>query len=201
MRRAIRTNDVTVTGRLWFFGSFWSSAELMLRNALASVPTDQRRDSRTANGPTISLVRNRVIVNGHLQSCDAVTPLTLLDHRRQCFKGHYDSGRAAGRNFDKTCDLTRQSRYRHSAFPSDDGLLRRKREEIRPAIIDYEEKLDQAKADLAHVSAAIAIFEGAQEGKAPRPYDDTDRLFARREPMALATQALLDHGPHGQRSC
>jgi hypothetical protein len=159
MRRAIRTNDVTVTGRLWFFGSFWSSAELMLRNALASVPTDQRRDSRTANGPTISLVRNRVIVNGHLQSCDAVTPLTLLDHRRQCFKGHYDSRRAAGRNFDKTCDLT-QSRYRHSAFPSDDDLMRRKREEIRPVIIVKDEKPDQAKADPAHISAAIAIFGG-----------------------------------------
>jgi hypothetical protein len=32
---------------------------------------------------------------------------------------------------------------------------RRKREEIRRTIIAYEEKLSQAKADLAHVSAAI----------------------------------------------
>lgn len=40
--------------------------------------------------------------------------------------------------------------------------LRRKREEIRRIIIAYEEKLDRAKADLAHVSAAIAIFEGGQ---------------------------------------
>jgi len=38
--------------------------------------------------------------------------------------------------------------------------LRHKSDEIRRAIIAYEEKLDQAKADLAHVSAAIAIFEG-----------------------------------------
>jgi hypothetical protein len=51
-------------------------------------------------------------------------------------------------------------------------------EEIRRAIIAYEEKLDQAKADLSHVSAAIAIFEGVQEGTSPGPYVDADRLFA-----------------------
>jgi hypothetical protein len=49
------------------------------------------------------------------------------------------------------------------------------------------------------VSAAITIFEGAQEEKAHRPYVDTDRLFARGEPMALAKQVLLDHGPMTRR--
>jgi hypothetical protein len=49
--------------------------------------------------------------------------------------------------------------------------LRRKREEIKPTIIAYEEKLSQAKADLFHVSAAITIFEGVSEGTAPRPGD------------------------------
>ena len=58
--------------------------------------------------------------------------------------------------------------------------LRRKREEIRRSIIAYEEKLSQAKADLAHVSAAITIFEGVSEGTAPRPYVDVHRIFAHR---------------------
>jgi hypothetical protein len=56
-------------------------------------------------------------------------------------------------------------------------------------------RLDQAKADLAHVSAAIAIFEGNGEGLSPRPYVDTDRLFARGEPIALAKAALSSNGP------
>jgi hypothetical protein len=77
--------------------------------------------------------------------------------------------------------------------------LRRKREEIRRAIIANEEKLDQAKADLSHVSAAIAIFEGASEGDSPRPYVVTDRLFARGEPMALAKAALSGNGPMDTR--
>ncbi len=77
--------------------------------------------------------------------------------------------------------------------------LRCKREEIRRAIIAYEEKLNQAKADLSHVSAAVAIFEGSGEGGAPRPCVDTDRLFARTEPMELATAALLGKGPMDTR--
>jgi len=77
--------------------------------------------------------------------------------------------------------------------------LRRKREEIRRTIVAYEEKLDQAKADLSHVSAAIAIFEGATEGCSPRPYVDTDRLFARGEPTALARAALEANGPMDTR--
>jgi hypothetical protein len=62
-----------------------------------------------------------------------------------------------------------------------------------------KEKLEQAKADLSHVSAAIAIFEGASEGDSPRPYVDTDRLFARGEPMALAKAALSTKGPMDTR--
>jgi hypothetical protein len=47
--------------------------------------------------------------------------------------------------------------------------LRRKREEIRRTIIAHEERLSQAKRTLAHVSAAITLFEGVSEGSAPRP--------------------------------
>jgi hypothetical protein len=73
--------------------------------------------------------------------------------------------------------------------------LRRKREEIRRTIIAYEEKLSQAKADLAHVSAAITIFEGVSEGTAPRPYVDVHRIFAHRELIDLAKRALAEQGP------
>ena len=73
--------------------------------------------------------------------------------------------------------------------------LRRKREEIRRTIIAYEERLSQAKADLSHVSAAITIFEGVSEGTAPRPYVDVHRIFAHRELMTLARQALTEQGP------
>ena len=37
--------------------------------------------------------------------------------------------------------------------------LRRKRDEVRRAVRLYEKRLDQARADLAHLSAAISIFE------------------------------------------
>jgi hypothetical protein len=37
--------------------------------------------------------------------------------------------------------------------------LRRKRDEVRKAVRKYERCLDQARADLTHLIAAIAIFE------------------------------------------
>jgi hypothetical protein len=77
--------------------------------------------------------------------------------------------------------------------------LRRKREEIRRTIIAYEERLSQAKADLSHVSAAIAIFEGTGEGTSPRPYVDVHRIFAHRELIDLAKRALAEQGPMDTR--
>jgi hypothetical protein len=77
--------------------------------------------------------------------------------------------------------------------------LRRKREEIRRTIIAYEERLSQAKADLAHVSAAISIFEGTGEGTAHRPYVDVHRIFAHRELIDLAKRALTEQGPMDTR--
>lgn len=73
--------------------------------------------------------------------------------------------------------------------------LRRKREAIRKSIVAYEERLSQAKADLAHLNAAITIFEGAGEGANPRPYVDLHRLFAWREMITLAFKALEAQGP------
>jgi hypothetical protein len=73
--------------------------------------------------------------------------------------------------------------------------LRRKREEIRRTIIAYEERLSQAKADLAHISAAITVFEGVGDKAEDRPYVDIHRVFAHRELMDLAKRALAEQGP------
>ena|SRR5580765_7587490 len=76
--------------------------------------------------------------------------------------------------------------------------LRHKSDEIRRAIIGYEEKLDQLKADLVHVSAAIAICDGGTECSSPQPIEK-DRLFARVEPITLAKQVVLHNGPMSSR--
>lgn len=73
--------------------------------------------------------------------------------------------------------------------------LTRKRAEIETAIARYEKALAQAKADLAHIKAAITIFaiEGVPEGNT-KPYVDLKRLFRYRELWTLARQKLA-HGP------
>ncbi len=43
--------------------------------------------------------------------------------------------------------------------------LRRKRKEIADSIRLYERQLEQARADLAHVTAAIRIFEASGDAK------------------------------------
>jgi hypothetical protein len=76
--------------------------------------------------------------------------------------------------------------------------LRRKRDEIRRAIRNYEHKLDQAKADLAHIAAAISIFE-AKGGDTELPaYADIQRLFRYAEGIKLAKEALAS-GPKSTR--
>jgi hypothetical protein len=72
--------------------------------------------------------------------------------------------------------------------------LRRKRAEIISAIAQYEKRLAQARADLSHVNACIALFEASGEPGALTPYIDTHRLFARGELMALCKDALAS-GP------
>jgi hypothetical protein len=76
--------------------------------------------------------------------------------------------------------------------------LRRKRDEIRRSIRDYERKLDQAKSDLAALAAAIHIFE-AKGGDTELPaYADIQRLFRYAEGIKLARAALAD-GPKTTR--
>lgn len=65
--------------------------------------------------------------------------------------------------------------------------LRRKRDEIITVIKLYERQLEQARSDLAHVNAAMRIFEGGQD---VRPYVDIHRVFKRTEKIELCREAL-----------
>jgi hypothetical protein len=76
--------------------------------------------------------------------------------------------------------------------------LRNKRDEIAQSIDDYEARLAQAKADLAHIDAAIAIFATSDGAKPVRPYVDIRRLFKRGEMAAISREALKD-GPRNTR--
>jgi hypothetical protein len=72
--------------------------------------------------------------------------------------------------------------------------LRYKRTEILASIAQYEKRIGQARADLSHVNACIALFEATGEPSAINPYVDTHRLFARGEMMRLCKDALAS-GP------
>jgi hypothetical protein len=72
--------------------------------------------------------------------------------------------------------------------------LRYKRDEILASIRLYEKQLDQARADLAHINAAIKIFEASGDPKQMARYIDTHRLFKRGEPVQIAKEALAS-GP------
>jgi len=69
-----------------------------------------------------------------------------------------------------------------------------KRDEIEAAITNYERGLEQARADLSHVNACIAIFEACDDPSGTRAYVDFHRLFARGEMMRLCKEALAS-GP------
>ena len=72
--------------------------------------------------------------------------------------------------------------------------LRSKRAEILASIAQYEKRIGQARADLSHVNACIALFEATGEPSAINPYVDTHRLFARGEMMRLCKDGLAS-GP------
>ena len=72
--------------------------------------------------------------------------------------------------------------------------LKAKRTEIISSIAHYEKRIAQARADLSHVNACIALFEVSGEPGAVPPYVDTHRMFARGELMTLCKQALAS-GP------
>ena len=72
--------------------------------------------------------------------------------------------------------------------------LRSKRAEILSSISLYEKRLSQARADLSHVTACIAIFEASGDGEDLSSYVDTHRMFARGEIIAICKEALAS-GP------
>lgn len=77
--------------------------------------------------------------------------------------------------------------------------LRSKRVEIEAAIVNYEARLTQARADLAHITAAIAIFEASGDHKAMQAYVDIHRLWKRGELMNLCKGFLESEGPLSTR--
>jgi hypothetical protein len=73
-------------------------------------------------------------------------------------------------------------------------ILRAKRDAIGTAIINYERQLEQAKADFAHITAALAIFDAGDKPGSQRPYTSLCRAFRYGEIAALC-RAGLAHGP------
>ncbi len=78
--------------------------------------------------------------------------------------------------------------------------LRRKAEEIRKTIIGYEDRLKQARADLSHVTAAIAIFEASGDPGDMQAYVDIHRIWPRGELMRLCRGFLETEGPLSTRA-
>ncbi|MGE0280079.1 MAG: hypothetical protein AB7P20_05630 [Rhizobiaceae bacterium] len=76
--------------------------------------------------------------------------------------------------------------------------LRRKRSEILGSIENYKKRLAQAEADLAHINAAITIFEASGDPKGFPAYVDVHHLFKRGEAVAICKRALAD-GPMDTR--
>jgi hypothetical protein len=77
--------------------------------------------------------------------------------------------------------------------PSVYSALERKRAQIETAIRDYEARLAKARADLATVDAAMAIF--APDGKRmASPHKALQKLFGSRELMTLCKTSLASEG-------
>jgi len=72
--------------------------------------------------------------------------------------------------------------------------LRAKRDAIASAIQNYERQLERAKADYAHITAALTIFEASDEPGSQRAYVQLYRYFRYGEIATLARKALAD-GP------
>jgi len=72
--------------------------------------------------------------------------------------------------------------------------LIKKRDEIRASIRMYEKKIAQARADLAHITAVMQLFEVSGRAQDLARYADSYRLFSRGEPWAICAKALAS-GP------
>lgn len=77
--------------------------------------------------------------------------------------------------------------------------LRTKEAEIERAIVGYEKALEQARADLAHVRAVIAMFDRAGVADPVTPYTSLRFIFSRTEMAAVCLAALAQRAPQTTR--
>lgn len=73
--------------------------------------------------------------------------------------------------------------------------LRRKRDQISGTIAHYERLIREAEHDLAHVNAALRLFEVTGEAADLPPYVDLNRLLRRGETTKICMDALVSEGP------
>ncbi|HWE72733.1 MAG TPA: hypothetical protein VG328_06200 [Stellaceae bacterium] len=73
--------------------------------------------------------------------------------------------------------------------------LRRKRDQISGTIAHYERLVREAEHDLAHVNAALRLFEVTGEACDLPPYVDLNRLLRRGETTRICMEALAKEGP------
>jgi hypothetical protein len=73
--------------------------------------------------------------------------------------------------------------------------LRKKRDQIAATIAHYERLTREAEHDLAHVNAALRLFEVTGEAADLPPYVDLNRLLKRGETTKICMDALAAEGP------
>lgn len=78
--------------------------------------------------------------------------------------------------------------------------LAKKRKEIERAIAGYEARLKQARLDLAHISAAIAIFEANGSTADMLAYANLKRYWKNGQLLALCKGFLKAEGPLDTRA-
>jgi hypothetical protein len=80
------------------------------------------------------------------------------------------------------------------ACPLSISILRKKRDQISGVIVAYEERLREAQRDLAHVNAALRLFEASGDPREFPPYVDLNRVFRRGETTAFCMAFLGAEG-------
>jgi len=73
--------------------------------------------------------------------------------------------------------------------------LRQKRDKIASIIAHYERLIREAEHDLAHINAALRLFEVTGEASDLPPYVDLNRLLKRGETTKICMDALAAEGP------
>ena len=77
--------------------------------------------------------------------------------------------------------------------------LRRKCDQISVTIAHYERLIREVEHDLAHVNAALRLFEVTGEASDLPPYVDLNHLLRRGETTRICMEALAKEGPLARR--